>query len=274
MTSPDKLRVAAIQMCSGLDKEANIATAERLVAQAAAGGAELIALPELFNLYGDLPLAAREAETVPGPTSERLAAWAVKWNVYLCGGSIAEASADGQHAFNTSLLFSPSGTIIASYRKIHLFDVDLPGELTVRESASMHAGMDVVCTRLPQATLGQAICYDLRFPELFRILAARGMDVLMIPSAFTRTTGEAHWELLISARAVENQCFVLAPNQVGRHSPSSESLGGSLIVDPWGVVLARGGTVGEEVLLAELDFNRLREIRRRLPALAHRRLHP
>lgn len=271
---PDTLRVAAVQMNSTLDKPANLAAAERLVASAAASGAEVVVLPEMFDLYGDLRLAAAQAEPIPGPISKRLAAWAARHQIWLCAGSISERVTGSQRAFNTSLLIDPQGQIVAQYRKLHLFDVHLPGQVDVKESAHIAPGEQIVCTRTSRGILGQAICYDLRFPELFRALADCGLEVLLFPSAFTRTTGQDHWEVLVRARAIENQCFVVAANQAGRHSEKSESYGHSLIVDPWGRILAAADGQSEVILQATLDFSLLASIRERLPALAHRRALP
>jgi predicted amidohydrolase len=271
---PASLRVAAVQMSSKLDKPANWDAAERLVAEAAAGGAELVVLPEMFDLYGDLRLAAEQAEPIPGPTSQRLSAWAARHQIWLCGGSLSERAAGCDRAFNASVLLDDRGQIVAKYRKLHLFDADLAGQVSVQESAHFAPGEQIVCTCASRGTFGQAICYDLRFPELFRALSERGMEALLFPSAFTQTTGQDHWEILVRARAIENQCFVVAANQAGRHTDKSESYGHSLIVDPWGRILAAAGEQPEAVLHATLEFALLDRIRARLPALAHRRLTP
>ena len=266
-----RLPVAALQMNSGLDKRANWATAERLVAEAARGGARLVVLPEMFNLFGDLSLAALEAEPIPGPTSELLAAWAARWSLVLCGGSFCEQSGVPGKAYNTSLVFGSGGDLLVKYRKIHLFDVDLPGKVVVQESASILPGNAVAAAALAGFTCGLAICYDLRFSELFRTLTDRGMETLLLPAAFTRQTGQAHWELLVRARAVENQVFAIAANQAGWHSERSQSYGHSLIVDPWGELLAAAGDEPERILHAVLERERLDAVRAQAPVLAHRR---
>ena len=267
---PPPLRVAAVQMNSRLDNAANLAAAERLVAQAAHEGASLVVLPELFDLYGDLRLAAENATPIPGPVSNQLADWARRHEIWLCGGSISERVTGSPRAYNSCLLLDPGGQIVAKYRKMHLFDVDLPGRVSVRESDHIAAGDQPTSAATPLGAFGLAICYDLRFPELFRSLVDQGMEVLLFPSAFTRATGEHHWEVLVRARAIENQCFVVAANQAGRHTPSSESYGHSMIVDPWGRVLAEADGQSVSVIHAALDFDLLDDIRRRLPALKHR----
>jgi predicted amidohydrolase len=268
----ETLRAAVVQMNAGLDKLQNLATAERLVREAANAGAELILLPELFNAYGDLREVVALAEPIPGPTSARCAALAKELNVTLAAGSLCEQSGSAEYGYNTSLIFGPDGELRAKYRKIHLFDVEIPGRVSVCESRCIRPGESAQCIATPLATLGQAICYDLRFPELFRALAAQQMEVLLLPSAFTATTGRDHWEVLVRARAIENQSYVLAANQYGAHGEQLASYGGSLIVDPWGEVLARAPLDQEAVLIVDLTHERLQQVRTRIPALAHRRL--
>jgi predicted amidohydrolase len=192
----------------------------------------------MFNLYGRFETIVPEAETVAGPTSERLAAWSAQHAVYLVGGSFAERDEASGKARNTSLLFAPNGRIIGRYSKVHLFDIDLPGRVTSKESDWIAPGTSTVTTGTPLGRIGQAICYDLRFPELFRRLSVDGAEVIVVPSAFTHTTGRDHWEVLVRARAIENQCFVLAPNQCGEPAIGMRTFGHSLIVDPWGRMLA------------------------------------
>jgi len=268
---------AAVQMQSGEDKGANLATATRLVEQAAAAGAQLVALPELFNCLGRYETVAAQAETVPGPTSDAMAALAARLHITLLAGSIAERDAAVSNAspdaavYNTSLLFDPDGRLLARYRKIHRFDVDLPGKVVARESQWFAAGRDVAPVATSLGTLGVAICYDLRFPELFRRLSAAAAQVIIVPSAFTLYTGRDHWEVLLRARAIENQAFVIAPNQCGRHSPQLTSYGHSAIVDPWGRVLACAPENGEALVSSAIDLDQLAAIRKHLPALTHRR---
>jgi deaminated glutathione amidase len=237
----------------------------------AARGAQLVALPEMFNCYGRPEAMLAAAELIPGPTSERMSALAARLHITLVAGSMPEQSDRADRVYNTSLLFGPDGSLLASYRKVHLFDVDLPERVSVRESSWSLPGDSFSVAATPCGRLGQAICYDLRFPELFRELAARDMEILVVPSAFTLATGRDHWELLVRARALENQVFVVAPNQFGTHAPGLMSYGRSLIVDPWGTPLATAAD-GEGLAVAEIDLARLADIRRQLPALSHRRL--
>ncbi len=262
-------RAAAVQMHAGADLAANLARATRLVEEAAAGGARLVVLPEYFNRLTHLAEMVAAAEPIPGPTTRAMSALAARLKVTLLAGTICEQTAEPGRAYNTSVLFGPDGAELARYRKMHLFDVELP-EVTFAESSLIAPGSEVAVTPTPLGTLGQATCYDLRFPELFRRLAAQGMDVLLFASAFAASTGRAHWEILLRARAVENQAFVVAANQYGQHTPNLATYGHTLIVDPWGEILAQADE-GDAVVLAPLDFARLAEIRRHLPALAHRR---
>ncbi len=264
---------AAVQMESGEDKAANLAAASRLIEQAAAAGARLVVLPELFNCFGRFDTVAANAESVPGPTSQAVALLAARHNIVLAAGSIAERDADGR-LYNANLLFDGQGQLLAKYRKIHRFDIDLPGRVSVQESYWIAAGDDVHPAATPLGTLGVAICYDLRFPELFRRMATAGVDVILLPSAFTAATGRDHWEVLLRARAIENQAYVVAANQVGPHGgpPTPPSFGRSAIVDPWGKVVEMADKgAGEMIVLGEIDQVRTAEIRRNLPALAHRR---
>lgn len=265
----ERYLAAVVQLSSGADKAANLQAAAHHVEAAAAQGAQLVALPELFDLLTDGPAMAAAAEPITGPTAEFLAQLARRHRVTLLAGSIAIQSETPGRFYNTALLFSPEGELLASYRKIHRFDVALPGRVTYRESAYVDAGDAWVVANTPCGRLGIAICYDLRFPGLFARLAAAGAQLLIVPSAFAEATGRDHWEPLLRARAIENQCFVLAPNQVGPHTPQLTTYGHSLIVDPWGVVLARRET-GVGVACAEIDLARLQEIRAQLPALTHR----
>jgi deaminated glutathione amidase len=268
------MRVAVCQMQAGSDDPAeNVATAVRLLHEAADGGADLAALPELFAFYGS-PTRSREiAEPVPGPLTERLSEVARTRSMWVLAGSMQEA-ADG-HVYNTSTLFDRGGELVARYRKIHLFDVDIPGQAPFRESKLFTPGTQLVTHETDLGRLGLSVCYDLRFPELYRGLVALGAEVLAIPSAFTFVTGEAHWEVLVRARAIEDQCFVVAPGQWGTWGSSGDDrrcYGNSMVVDPWGRVLARAPTDGDVVCVAEIDLSELRHVRQALPALQHRRL--
>jgi deaminated glutathione amidase len=261
------LRVAAVQLNSNADKPRNLESAERLVRAAAADGAELVALPEKWNLLAAGEELRAGAEPLDGPSLAAARAWARELGVHLLAGSISEAT--GERAFNTSVLIGPDGEDLAVYRKIHLFDVDAGG-VSYRESAHEQPGEDLALAPVGDHIVGLSVCYDLRFPELYRILALRGADILAIPSAFTSATGCDHWEVLLRARAIEDQAFVLAPNQVGTAPPHYDSWGHSAIVDPWGRLLAVAGE-GERFVAADLDAGERERVRESLPALAHRR---
>lgn len=270
------MRAAAIQMNSTGDRPRNRATAERLLRAAAADGATLAVLPEKWNLLGTPEQLAAGAEPLDGPSTTWARELARELGIDLVAGSIVERrepdpahSAGGKH-LNTSVHVGPDGELKAVYRKLHLFDVEVAG-VAYRESDGEDPGEEIVTTTLQDGTdLGMAICYDLRFPELFRILALAGARVLALPSAFTLATTRDHWEILLRARAIEDQCFVVAANQIGEHAPGKASGGRSMVVDPWGTVLATAPD-DEGYALAELDFARQDAIRTRLPALAHRR---
>jgi deaminated glutathione amidase len=261
------LRVAAVQLNSTGDKPRNLSAAERLVRDAAADGAELVALPEKWNLLAAGPDLLAGAESLGGPSLSAARGWARDLGIHLLAGSISEETG-GEKAFNTSVLIGPSGEDLGVYRKIHMFDVDAGG-ISYRESEHEQAGAEVVTAPVGGLIAGMSVCYDLRFPELFRILALRGARLIAVPSAFTAATGRDHWEVLLRSRAIENQLFVLAPNQVGQAPPHYESFGRSAIVDPWGVVLA---TAPDEecFVAADLDLGAQERIRESLPALANR----
>jgi predicted amidohydrolase len=262
---------AAVQMNSGEDPAANLATATRLVEQAAARAAALVAMPELFHCLGRPEVMLRHAQEVPGPASDALAALARRLGITLLAGSICERGPEPTHGYNTSLLFGPDGTLLATYRKLHLFNIDLPGEVSYHESDWLLPGDRVVTADTPLGRLGLSICYDLRFPELYRRLADERADVLLIPAAFTLPTGRDHWQVLLRARAIENQAYVIAPDQHGQHGPNLTTFGRSTIIDPWGTPLAIAPD-GPGVIVAEIDLDRLAAIRERLPALRNRML--
>ena len=266
-----KIHAAAVQMSSTLDKEKNVATASSLVERAAEQGAQFVVLPEFFNCLGELAEVAAQAEPVPGPTSEQMGRLAARLNITLLAGSLCERSEEDDATYNTQLLFDPAGRCLTKYRKMHLFDCCVPGKISVTESNWISAGRDAVTIDTPVGCLGLATCYDLRFPELFRQLSRQGMQTLGFASAFMAATGEAHWEVLLRARAIENQVYVVAANQYGFHAPGMITYGHSLIADPWGRVLATAAE-GDAVVSATLDYEQLAEIRCNLPALAHRRL--
>ncbi len=262
------MRAAAIQMNSTADKQRNLATAERLARAAADDGSTLVVLPEKFNVIGTHEQLVAGAEPLDGPTIAWARGLARELGLDLVAGSIAERRDGHDKLANTSVHIGPDGVDRAAYRKIHMFDVTVGGR-EYRESATEQAGDEVVLSTAQDVSLGLTVCYDLRFPELFRILAVRGARVLSVPSAFTAVTGAAHWDTLVRARAIENQAFVVAADQIGVHPGGIESYGGSQIVDPWGDVLARAGDE-ECFVAAELDFARQDEVRATLPSLANR----
>ncbi len=264
------MRVAAVQMNSTADTAANLAAADRLTRAAAADGANLIVLPEKWTAMGSDADQAAAAQPIDGPAVEWAREAARDLAVEIVAGSFLERVPGQEKLSNTSVHVDSSGEVAARYRKIHMFDVRL-GEKTYRESDIEEAGDEVVLSHLPGGVgLGMSICYDLRFPEIYRILAVLGAQVIVIPSAFTLPTTRDHWETLVRARAIENQAYVIAANQVGPHPAGQESGGRSMIVDPWGVVLAQAPD-SECHIAAELDLERQREMRERLPALANRR---
>ena len=266
---PDQIRVACVQLTSRADKAANLERAERLVARAAATGADLVVLPEKWNAIGDAAVLEAAAEPIAGGESvEAMATWARTHGITLVGGSITERREGREKLSNTCLVFDPEGELAAVYRKIHLFDVDVGGH-RYRESDAEEPGDEPVVARLEDWPIGLSVCYDVRFPELYRILALEGAELVTVPAHFTLYTGRDHWHVLLRARAIENQLYVAAAAQVGETAPGKPSYGRSLIADPWGIVLAEAPDE-ETVISAELDRERLREIRRNLPALANR----
>ena len=261
--------MACVQMTSRSDKAANLENAERLVARAAATGADVVVLPEKWNAIGGADVLRSAAERLDdGESVEAMADWARRHAVTLVGGSITERREGQERFFNTSLVFDAEGALTAVYRKIHLFDVEVGGHV-YRESEIEQPGDEPVVADAEGWRLGLTVCYDVRFPELYRILALEGAQLVTVPAHFTLYTGKDHWELLLRARAVENQYYVAAAAQIGETMPGKLSYGRSLIVDPWGVVCAQAPDE-EGVVFAELDRARLEEIRRRLPSLASR----
>jgi predicted amidohydrolase len=263
------MRVAAVQLNSTADKARNLGAAEALVRAAAADGAELVALPEKWNLLAPGEDLVTGAEPLDGPSLTAARGWARTLGIHLLAGSISEHIGDGEKPFNTSVLLGPDGDDLAVYRKIHMFDVDVGG-VSYRESAHEQSGEEIVTAPIGDLVAGLTICYDLRFPELHRILAVRGAHLITVPAAFTTATGRDHWEVLLRARAIENAIFVLAPGQVGKAPPHFDCFGRSAIVDPWGVVLATAPD-GECFIAADLDLAAQERIREALPALANRR---
>jgi predicted amidohydrolase len=263
------LRVACVQLNARAPKADVIERAERLVARAAATGADLVLLPEKWTGIGPPDVIRAVAESIEdGEAVQAMRGWARAHGITLVGGSIVERREGREKLSNTSLVFDPEGEIAAAYRKIHMFDVDVGGQV-YRESETEEPGDRPVATEVEGWKVGLTICYDLRFPELYRILALEGCEAITVPAAFTLYTGKDHWELLLRARAVENQCYVIAANQWGSFADGKAAFGRSSIVDPWGLVLAQAPDE-DTVISAELDRARLQELRASLPSLANR----
>jgi predicted amidohydrolase len=270
LTDQSIVKAAAIQLTATADKERNLATAERLLRAAAADGATLVVLPEKWSVLGPAAVLREGAEALDGPAITRMRELARELRVDLVAGSIAERVEGQERGFNTSLHIGPDGEVRATYRKVHMFDVQVDGT-AYRESDTERPGNEIVTSRTDDGVeLGLSVCYDVRFPELYRRLATGGARVIVIPAAFTLATTRDHWETLVRARAIENQAFVVAANQIGRHADGLRSGGRSMIVDPWGLVLALAPDA-ETHVTADLDLDHLERIRRDLPALANRR---
>ena len=267
----ETLRVACVQPSSGQDQQANLDAAAALVREACAAGAELIALPENVALmeHRTALVQANAAPLDAHPAARFFSALAEETQVWLLAGSMAAQAGDGRLA-NRSLLIDPRGRIVATYDKIHMFDVDLPTGESYRESEVFSHGGEAVVAETPWGGLGMTVCYDLRFPQLYRALAHAGARLIAVPAAFTKHTGEAHWHVLMRARAIESGCFVIAPCMWGSHSGGRKTYGHSLIVDPWGEVLADAGE-GVGIITADLDLARVDQVRAAIPALAHDR---
>jgi deaminated glutathione amidase len=265
----DRIRLACVQLTSGTDKAANLETTERLVTQAAATGADVVALPEKWNAIGDPEVLHAAAETIDdGESVDAMRSWAKQHGVSLIGGSITERREGREKLSNTSLVFDPDGELVATYRKIHLFDVEVGGHV-YRESEAEEPGDETVVAEIEGWPVGLTVCYDVRFPELYRILALQGVLLATVPAHFTLHTGKDHWHLLLRARAVENGFYVAAPAQVGVTGIGRPSYGRSLVVDPWGTVVAQAPDE-ETVISADLDQSRVEEVRRQIPSLANR----
>jgi predicted amidohydrolase len=264
------VRAAAVQLNSTPDKGRNLETADRLVRRAAAQGAQLVVLPEKWPVLGTGSDLRDGAEPLDGPVVAWARGVARELGIDLVAGSVSERVPGEEKLRNTSLHVGRDGDVRATYRKIHMFDVEVDGTV-YRESDHEEPGDEPVLSATADGVeLGLTVCYDLRFPELYRILAVRGARIITVPSAFTLATTRDHWEVLLRARAIENQAFVVAPNQIGEHAAGLRSGGRSMIVDPWGLVLALAPDE-ETVITAELDLDRQAAIRRRLPSLASRR---
>jgi predicted amidohydrolase len=264
------LNVAIIQMNSRDDKRANIATALDLIDRAAATGARLVALPEVWPYLGPDDVVRDQAETIPGPITDVLAQRARRHGIYIHGGSIYESRPGDPGMYNTTFVLDPMGEIIARYSKIHMYDVVLDGVAEYQESATVTPGDEIAITEIDGIQVGLTICYDLRFPELFRILALKGAQAIMLPAAFTLMTGKDHWEPLIRARAIENELYMIAPAQWGTHPPGKWCYGRSMIVDPWGTVVTTASD-GVAIANAIVEPARVEAVRRQIPSLTNRR---
>jgi nitrilase len=264
------MKVAAIQMVSTPLRDENLATAARLIDAAAAGGARLVSLPEYFCQFGwkDTDKFEIAEDAGSGPIQDMLSAKARQHGIWVAGGSLPLKTSDPAKVTNTALLLDPQGRVVARYDKLHLFSFQ-DGERSLDESRTMVAGQQCVAAQTDVGRIGMSICYDLRFPELYRALGE--VDLILVPSAFTETTGRAHWELLLRARAVENQCYVLAAAQGGTHANGRRTFGHSMLVDPWGDIVA-SLPLGEGVVMGEMRSERLLDVRKMVPALRHRRL--
>jgi deaminated glutathione amidase len=264
-----KLSVALVQLDATGDVAANIARAAELAAEAAAGGARLVALPEYLQYRGGDEGYRASARPIPGEHTAPFVAVAQQYGAWILVGSLAETSADPARPYNTSVLIRPDGSIATTYRKIHLFDVAVDDGPVDAESARVTAGDQTVVTDIDGVVLGLSICYDIRFPELYRTLALAGAEVLSVPANFTERTGRDHWEVLLRTRAIENGAWVIAPSQIGG-PPGSPAFGRSMVIDPWGTVVAQAPD-GVSIVRAELDTDRVAAVRRQIPALANRR---
>lgn len=266
-----ELKVAAVQLSSGTDVSRNVDEAGSLVNEAADQGAQYVQLPEYFNFLGPFSGFEAAAETVPGPTTTRMAELAKSRALMLHLGSLLERSPEPGKFYNTSVAIGPNGEIIATYRKIHLFDVNVPDAIVHSESDIIASGDEIVVANFEEFALGLSICFDVRFPELYRKLALAGADVLAVPAAFNAITGRAHWDLLVRSRAIENHAFVIAAAQVGTTTEGISTYGHSLIVDPWGEVLAESTTDKPGVVTATLDLSEVARRRAQIAVLEFRR---
>jgi deaminated glutathione amidase len=262
------MKIGLCQMNTQDKKAKNLQAAEAAIDKLAAQGADLVVLPEMFHFLGPDEEKITNAELIPGPSIDRLQRKAKEKGIFVHCGSILEKN--GDKIYNASVVFNRQGERVAFYRKIHLFDVEIPGGIVYKESAVVTSGKDIMTFNCEGITVGLSICYDLRFPELYRRLADRGVSLILIPAAFTLMTGKDHWEPLIRARAIENVCYVAACGQWGFHPVNNQCYGHSMVVNPWGMLIAQARD-GETTVLAELDFEYMHSVREKLPALQHRR---
>ena len=261
-----KFMVAVVQMDTQNDNQANWQQMAAFVDEAAAKGAQLVAFPEVVNILSEAPVYA---EPIPGPTTELLMRKAKEHHIWIHGGSISEVNPDGPRTYNTTVLINPDGEIVARYSKLHNFDMTLPDGSSVRESDRKEPGKEIVTVQTELGHLGFAICYDMRFPELFRLMALEGAQIIFLPANFTMPTGKDHWEPILRARAIENGCYIIAPNQTGVKEKFT-AYGNSMVVDPWGTVIARASDK-PGVILAEIDLGYLKSVRQRNPSIHNRR---
>jgi omega-amidase len=263
------IKVGVIQMSVSDNKNANLKKAQAMIIKACQQGAQMVVLPEVFNSPYQTELFPDYAEPYPGPTTRLLSQLAAKHEVLLVGGSIIEKDGDNK-LYNSSFVFNEKGQLLGRHRKVHLFDINLPGKITFRESDTLTSGNSITIIRHQGLCFSIMICYDFRFPELARAAVLEGAKLLVVPAAFTVTTGEAHWDLLMRTRAVDNQCFVIATSPARNPESSYQAWGHSMVVDPWGQIIAEAGEA-EGIIYAELDFEQLEQIRQQLPLLEHRR---
>ncbi len=263
------IKVGVIQMSVSDDKETNLKKAHSMIKKACRQGAQMVVLPEVFNSPYQTELFPEYAEPYPGPTTRLLSSLAAEHEVLLVGGSIIEKDGEGK-LYNSSFVFDEKGQLLGRHRKVHLFDINIPGKITFRESDTLNSGDSITVIRHQGLCFSLMICYDFRFPELARAAVLEGAKLLVVPAAFTVTTGEAHWELLMRSRAVDNQCFVIAASPARNPESSYQAWGHSMVVDPWGRIMAEAGEE-EGIIYAELDFEQVEQIRQQLPLLEHRR---
>ncbi|GMN51209.1 hypothetical protein TIFTF001_020366 [Ficus carica] len=274
MAAANSVRAAAAQMTSVNDIAANFATCSRLVKEAASAGAKLICFPENFAFLGAKDgESLKIAEPLDGPIMQQYCSLARESSIWLSLGGFQEKGPDDKHLYNTHVVIDNAGNIKSTYKKIHLFDVDIPGGRSYKESSFTEAGKNVVAVDSPVGRLGLTVCYDLRFPEIYQNLRFQhGAQVLLVPATFTVVTGHAHWEILLRARAIETQCYVIASAQTGKHSEKRESYGETLIIDPWGTVIGRfPDRLATGITVADIDFSQLDSIRTRMPISKHRK---
>ncbi|KAL8547328.1 hypothetical protein ACS0TY_006885 [Phlomoides rotata] len=268
------VRIAAAQMTSINDLSANFATCSRLVNEAVTAGAKLLCFPENFSYVGAKSGESLTiAEPLDGPIMKKYCALAKESSIWLSLGGFQEKGSDDSHLCNTHVLIDDAGNIRSTYRKMHLFDVDVPGGAVYKESSFTEAGKEIVAVDSPFGRLGLTVCYDLRFPELYQQLRFHhGAEVLLVPAAFTKVTGQAHWEILLRARAIETQCYVIAAAQTGKHSEGRESFGDTLIIDPWGTVIGRlSDRLLTGIAVADIDFSEINSVRSKMPITQHRK---